>query len=224
MKFIYLFIGFLLIYSVSGAVVTNSFTAEGTGSVGRNLDLNWQSGMDSEFVGGSAGSLLLTAPGAFQYQTSDKVDATTNNRYNETGYVRFDNGGVGSESASMYDSYPNQQASVTHDYILQTTEIDTAKFVSDANMSIGQQAAWDGAGLYTRDASYSVEITRESNDSTMHYRTDSSDHGIISTNMTGGARVRPQFSYIDFSDAFIFNQTGVNSTMNQTANESVNLT
>lgn len=198
------------------ATVSDSFTAEGNGVIIQNTESTWQSGYDNKIMSGSSGSILLTAPGPFQYQTKDNQDATINNFYNSSGYVRFDNGGVFEESAGIATSDPDQKANVRHYGFLQTAEIDSAKFVEDADLSIGQQAAWDGAGLYTRDRSYEVQAQLETEGSTYTYRTESRDYRVISTNSTGGARVRPEFSYTDFSDVFIFNTTtDVNETLNQ---------
>jgi hypothetical protein len=198
---------FLFVFSASAAVVTNTFSAQGTGSVVRNIDTNFEYGVGDDFVSGSSGSVLLTAPGAFQYQTKDTTDASINNRYNESGYSQFDNGGVGSDSVSMESSSPAQYASVDHSWILQTAEIQTAKFVSDSNLSMGQQASWDGAGLYTRDAEYGVGIISTKDGKSIHYRSDQTDHSMISTNSTGGAIVRPEFSFTGFEDSFAVNKT-----------------
>ena len=203
----------------SAAVVTNSFSAQGVGSVARNIDTEFEYGVGSDFVGGTSQSVLLTAPGQFQYQTKDTTDASINNRYNQTGYVRFDNGGVGSDSVSMVASSPSQNADVDHSWILQTAELQTAKFVSDTNLSMGQQASWDGAGLYTRDMSYGVEIVGTKDGKGTHYRSGQTDHGVISTNMTGGAIVRPEFSFTGFEDSFAVNTTADVNQTNQTTNE-----
>lgn len=206
----------IIISSVSAATVSNSFSAQGSGSLMRNTDTVWESGTDSETIAGSSGNVLLTAPGEFQYQTRERTDATVNNGYNMTGYVRFDRGGVGSDSLSMQDTGTGQKAAVEHAYILQAPEISTAKYVSDANLSMGQQAAWDGAGLYTRDLSYQVDLKRETEDGTLYYRTSSSDHAVIFTNLSEGAIVRPEFDFVSFSDAFIFNASINTTEPNQT--------
>lgn len=214
----------LLFPAALAATTSNTFTAEGVGAIIQSSDLSWQSGEDNNTIGGSSGSILLTAPGQFQYQTADNLDAVTNNFYNSTGYSRFDTGGVFEESASMATSDPYQTVTGRHYGFLQTAELETAKFVENADLSIGQIAAWDGSGLYTRDIDYTVTAENEAYGHTYTYRTDARDHRTVTTNQTGGARVRPEFSFVDFSDAFIFNVSS-NATVNESANESVtNLT
>lgn len=216
---------FFVISAVSAATVVNSFSAEGSGSVGRHIDTTFENGLGTDFVSGTSSSVLLTAPGKFEYQTRDTTDATTGNRYNQTGYVRFRNGGVGSESVSMTATSPSQTAEVDHSYILQSASIDTSKFVNGPNLSAGQEASWDGAGLYTRDASYAVEVIDSENGKPTHYVSEQTDHGVISTNSTGGAIVRPEFSFTGFGDAFVVNKTEiVNQTNITETNETVNLT
>jgi hypothetical protein len=214
MRLISLICLLLLVSVTSASVVINSFSAQGIGEVSRHIDTTFEYGSGSAFVGGASGSVILAAPGPFQYQTRDTTDARINNRYNQTGYARFDNGGVGSETVSMESSSPSQYVAIDHSYILQSAEIDTAKFVSDSNVSIGQRASWDGAGIYTRDLSYGVEISQSGNDpynvhpeSGIRYRSTQSDHAIVLTNSTGGAIVRPEFSFTGFEDAFVINST-----------------
>lgn len=220
MKLFSLLLLILVLFPAALAASTsNTFTAEGNGAILQTSDLSWQSGEDTTTIGGSSGSILLTAPGQFQYQTADTLDAATNNFYNSTGYARFDNGGVVEESASMTTSDPYQAVTGRHYGFLQTAELETAKFVENADLSIGQIAAWDGSGLYTRDIDYTVSAETEAYGHTYTYRTDARDHRTVSTNNTGGARVRPEFSFVDFSDAFIFNVSS-----NATTNELVNNT
>lgn len=216
MKLLTILLFCFFVHASLAATVHDSFTAEGNGAIIQNSESTWQSGYDNKIISGSSGSILLTAPGPFQYQTSDNQDATINNFYNSSGYSRFDNGGVFEESAGISTSDPYQKANVRHYGFLQTAEIDTAKFVEDSDLSIGQQAAWDGAGLYTRDRSYEVEAKLETEGKVYTYRTDSRDYRVVSTNSTGGARVRPEFSFTDFSDVFVYNTTtDVNETLNQ---------
>jgi hypothetical protein len=191
------------ICSVNASIVDNKFSSEGVGSVMRNIDVDWQSEVGTGYVGGTSGSILLTAPGFFQYQTRDKMDATINNRYNQTGSTNISNGGVGSDSVSMISNSPEQYASVDHSWILKAAQIESAKFVSDANLSMGQEARWDGSGMYTRDVNYAVHDSGMKGSSVASYLLESSDHSIVSTNQTGGSITRPEFSYTDFSDSFI---------------------
>lgn len=226
-------------------------TVEGDASVIMNSDRFWESGDDvskvngkDQYTNGASGAVLLTAPGRVQYQTSDKLDANVNNRYNRTDYYRFDNGGVFSNSVSMTDNTPNmtpikctagnlgvgaassssgtpshQRVDAQYTGILKSAEVDSASFVNDANVSLSQRAAFDGAGMYTGDTFFVSEIGGDNTSTTMKYRTEGNDHLVVSTNQTGGAIVRPEFSYIDFQDAFVTNQTGspVNgSYVNQT--------
>jgi hypothetical protein len=214
-KVILLIATFFLTSIVSASIVDNTFTSEGIGSVMRNVDIDWQSEVGAGYVDGSSGSILLTAPSDFQYQTRDKIDATINNRYNQTGFTKFRNGGVGSDSVSMNTNSPEQYASVDHSWILQSAEIDNAKFVSDANLSMGQEARWDGNGMYTRDVNYGVHISRKKGNEAASYLLESSDHSVVSTNETGGSITRPEFSFTDFTDSFITRDID-NETANQT--------
>lgn len=217
MKLFTLLLLILLVPVALAASTSNTFTAEGRGAIIQNSFSSWQSGEDNNTIGGSSGAALLTAPGEFQYQTADNIDATTNNFYNSTGYTRFDAGGVFEESASIATSDPYQTVTGKHSGFLQTAEIETAKFIENADLSIGQIAAWDGPGTYIRDIDYSVTAETETDGHTYTYRTDSRDHRAIITNSSGGARARPEFTFTDFSDAFIFNMsTDINETLNKT--------
>jgi len=212
MRLIAALFALFLISSASASIASSGLSAQGSGSVIRNVDITWETGADGQYLGGASGHVLLTGPGDFQYQTKDTIDATKNNRYNQTGYVQADRGVVFSDTVSMVSTQPNQEASVEYSGIMQSAEISTAKYVSDANLSMGQQAAWDGAGLYSGETGYSVDLVNEDDDTITTYRTASRDHFFISTNLSGGAIVRPEFNFIDFSDAFIFNTTSANET------------
>lgn len=203
-----------LVSPVFAATITNSFSAYGVGAVISNQDSNFGVNINNDSLSGNSGSVLMTAPGEFQYQTRDTVDATLGNNYNATGYSRFNNGGVFSESLNMESTTPYQSVTDEHYGILQTAEIDTAKYVSNGDLSMGQQASWDGAGIYVRDLDWSVHQVRETMGNTYTFRAAETDHRLVATNTTGGARVRPEFSFIDFSDSFITNDTAlaVNAT------------
>lgn len=214
MKFPTVLIILCLVSPVFAATITNSFSAQGIGIVIANQDLNFESGINNDSLSGNSGSVILTAPGQFQYQTKDTVDATLGNNYNATGYSRFNNGGIFSESLNMESTTPYQSVTDEHYGILQSAEIDTAKYVSNGDLSMGQQAAWDGTGTYIRDIDFTVYQVRETMGNTYTFRTAGTDHRIIGTNTTGGAIVRPEFSFIDFSDSFITNDTAL--AVNQT--------
>ena len=218
MKFLSMLILLVLVSTAYAATVTNSMSLEGNCAVNRNLDVNWGSGVSNDSISGNSGSSILTAPGPLQYQTKDTVDATYNNFYNQTGYSRFDNGGLYTESVNMETSSPYQSVTVEHSGILQSAQIDTAKFVENADVDMGQQAEWDGAGFATRDVKYVVDQERDSLGNTYYYRTESTDHVFVSTNATGGARFRPEFAFTDFADSFITNDTilSINATENAT--------
>lgn len=203
-----------LVSPVFAATITNSFSAYGVGAVIANQDSNFGVNINNDSMTGNSGSVLMTASGEFQYQTRDTIDATLGNNYNATGYSRFNNGGVFSESLNMESSTPYQSVTDEHYGVLQSAEIDTAKYVSNGDLSMGQQAAWDGSGIYVRDLDWSVHQVRETMGNTYTFRTAGTDHRLVATNMTGGARVRPEFSFIDFSDSFITNDTAlaVNAT------------
>lgn len=218
MKFAALLVMMLLVSHAFAAVATTSFTVQTLGSVHRSVDTMWRSGVDNESLGGSSGSILVTLPGETRYQTTDTVDATTGNFYNQSGYVEFENGGVFAESVSMAGSDPYQVVTGSHYGFAQKAQISTAKFVENADVSVGQQAAWDGAGMYGRDISYAVRQSRETLGRTYTFLTESNDHAVVGTNASGGAIVRPEFDFIDFSDSFITNDTAldINMTKNQT--------
>jgi hypothetical protein len=198
-----------LVSFVSAASTLNTFSAQGSGSIMRNLDTTWESAKDGVSIGGTSGSVILTGSGDFRYQTKDITDATENNHYNSTGYSQFTDGGVFTESVSMTDQDVGQTASVSQAGILGSAEIQTARFVSDANLSMGQQASWDGSGFYSRDLQYGIDISRTVDKNEYRYQGSSTEHSWISTNQTGGAIVRPEFSFTDFSDAYLFR---INST------------
>ena len=203
-----------LVSPVFAATITNSFSAYGVGAVIANQDSTFGVNINNDSMTGNSGSVLVTAPGEFQYQTRDTIDATLGNNYNTTGYSRFRNGGIFSESLNMESTTPYQSVTDEHYGILPSAEIDTAKYVSNGDLSMGQQAAWDGSGIYVRDLDWSVHQVRETMGNKYTFRTSGTDHRIVGTNSTGGAIVRPEFSFIDFSDSFITNDTAL--AVNQT--------
>ncbi len=219
MKLLAALFSLFLISSVSAAVATTDLSAQGSGMMTRNIDTTWETGQNNQTLGGSAGHVILTGPGDFKYQTKDTIDATRNNRYNQTGYVSSDGGLVFSDSVSMTSTQPGQEASVEYTGIMQSADIETAQYVSDATLSAGQQAAWDGAGMYSGETSYTVDISNEQDKVTTTYRTKTHDSFRFSTNVSGGAIVRPEFNFIDFSDAFIFNSSANETAVNNTTVE-----
>lgn len=202
-----------MVSSVSGAQIVSSVSAQGSGSVIRHIDATAEMALGGDVVVGSSGSKLLTAPGSFQYQTRDTTDATVTSRYNATGYINAETGLVYQETAAVDESDPGQHATVDHTAILQAAEVETAKLIEGSTVEIGQQAAWDGAGLYSRTVDYSAAVKREYPDgTTVSYRTLGRDRLKVSTNSTSGAIVRPEFSFRDFSDSFVFNTTSQSAT------------
>lgn len=206
-----------VVSSVSGAQIVSSVSAQGSGSVIRHIDATAEMSFGGDVVVGSSGSKLLTAPGSFQYQTRDTTDATVTSRYNATGYLSSDSGVIIQETGAIDESNPSQHAKVDHTAILQSAEIETAKLIEGSNLEIGQQAAWDGPGIYSRTADYGVSVSQEyPGGRTVSYRTYGRDRMHISTNSTGGAIVKPEFSFSDFSNSFVFNTTSQSAT-NETA-------
>jgi hypothetical protein len=202
-----------VVSAVSGAQIVSSVSAQGSGSVIRHIDATAEMSFGGDVVVGSSGSKLLTAPGSFQYQTRDTTDATVTSRYNSTGYLSSDSGVIMQETGAIDESNPSQHAKVDHTAILQSAEIETAKLIEGSNLEIGQQAAWDGAGIYSRTADYGVSVSQEyPGGRTVSYRTYGRDRMHISTNSTGGAIVKPEFSFSDFSNSFVFNTTGQSAT------------
>lgn len=206
-----------VVSAVSGAQIVSSVSAQGSGSVIRHIDATAEMSYGGDVVVGSSGSKLLTAPGSFQYQTRDTTDATVTSRYNSTGYLSSDSGVIIQETGAIDESNPSQHAKVDHTAIIQSAEIETAKLIEGSNLEIGQQAAWDGAGIYSRTADYGVSVSQEyPGGRTVSYRTYGRDRMHISTNSTGGAIVKPEFSFSDFSNSFVFNTTSQSAT-NETA-------
>ena len=222
MKPCYAVVALLLLLSpVLGATISNTFSAQGVGAITRSSDINWGSSVDNTSVGGNSGSVMLTAPGEFQYQTKDHIDATAGNFYNQTGYARFDKGGVFSETLNVEGSDPYQSVAVSHYGVLPMTEMDSAKTVNGVDLDMGQQVQWAGSGNLFKDVAYSVDAVRQTMGSTYRYRTTGADHAGVQTNMSGGAIVRPEFSFTSFSNAFIFNDTSLqeNITNNSTSDD-----
>jgi hypothetical protein len=166
---------------------------------------------------GGVAHKIMTSPGDFQYQTKDTLDATKNNRYNQTGYYRFDDGGFVYDMASSETSDPYQSVFAGYGGYVGSAEVSSAKFVNDADMLIGQQAQWDGAGIYVGDAEHTVSSEVTENTVKKTYRTTGRDHFVIDTNASGGAIVRPEFSFMDFGDAFIFTNSSSNLSANNTS-------
>lgn len=221
MKVVALVILALLVSHALAATATTSFTVQALGAVHKTSEHTWMSGIDNESLSGSSGSVLVTAPGEVRYQTKDHIDARTGNFYNQTGYAEFTAGGVFEESVAMDNSDPYQSVVATHSGFMQAAQIDTAKFVDNADVSIGQQAAWDGAGMYSRDIAYTVAQERESMGHIYKFRTDTRSHEFVGTNVSGGAIARPEFEFIDFSDSFIVNDTALEANATNTTSDIV---
>lgn len=221
MRAFWLLLLLLIVTPAIAATISNTFTAQGNGAIIRDFDLNWESGVDNSTIGGNSGSVMLTAPGEFQYQTKDGQDATAGNFYNQTGYARFDKGGVFSETLNVEGSDPYQSVAVSHYGVLPMTEMDTAKTANGLDLDMGQQVQWAGAGNLFRDVKYSVDAMRQTMGSTYRYQTTGNDHAGVGTNITGGAIVRPEFAFTSFSNAFIFNDTSLqeNITNNSTSGD-----
>lgn len=220
MKSIAFVLVLLLVSGVFAASSTNSMSIQANGAINRNFESTWSSSLENSSISGSSGSSIVTAPGALRYQTTDLTDMKYNNFYNQTGYSEFSNGGIFTESLNVETDDPYQTVLVEHAGILQQAEIDTAKFVENANLDMGQQVAWDGAGTFTRDVKYKVIQSRYTTGKTYMLESGSSDHATVFTNQSGGALIRPEFSFIDFADSFITNDTAIT---NATATNETNL-
>jgi len=252
MRFCLIVLFLVILVSVGqSAVFTSKMSAQGLGSMVVNSDRQWASGDNlgrinpaDQYIGGDAMSQLLTAPGNYQYQSIETVDATQNNRYTKTGFTKFENGGTFTETSSANKNVPNlspircdtgsmgqsggfvsgnppshQWISGSVGGILQSAEIDTAKFTSDMNWSLSQQAAWDGAGLYTGETIMGAHVGADRNSTVANYDMWARDKFFTSTNTTGGSIARPEWSLIDFSDSFVSNSSS-NETVNITVNQS----
>lgn len=207
------------------------------------------------YTGGTSGHQVLTAPGPVQYQQKNTLDASQSNVYKSTGYVNFKNGGVTSDSVSMDDSAPNitdlsctagnigvdgkgvitgnvanqQYASGQRTAMGQSMELDTSKFVNDADITLSSKANWTGVGVYAGDFTGSVKTGATKNATVPSYSADVHDSfSIYTTENNTHMAVTPQNSWGDFSEAFVAetsNSTSLSDVNNETsADEPANLT
>jgi hypothetical protein len=219
----------LIISIASGAGMQNSLSLQGDCSISRTMFNTWDSGSNGVELGGNSGSRILTSPGQIQYQTRDAIDARTNNRYNETGYLLAEGTSVFSESLSMHETDLGQSVDVAHSGIVERAEFDTAKFANDADISIGQKGGWYGTGMYFRDIDYGVNIDQSTNDllgsSGIDYGANGGEHLAVFTNSSQYVKViRPEFSFSDFGDSFAVNKTAPGEVVVNTTEAAVNNT
>ncbi len=195
------------------------------------------------YTDGAAGRTTLTAPGPAQYQTSENLDATHANVYRSSSYLDFQNGGINSESLSMTDIAPNvtdlsctasnmgvaqsgtvggnvpnsQWANGQKTAIAQSMNLQTAKFINDAEYDLSSQATWTGKGMYIEDFAAGAQAGSSKNSSTENYLNEvRSHHGTI-TNSTANTRVRSDDSWGDFSSPFVTKAAlNITNTTNQT--------
>ncbi|MDD1729835.1 MAG: hypothetical protein LUQ50_12285 [Methanospirillum sp.] len=209
----------ILICPSLAAIAEFSLSAEGIGSLSIYNGENWNAGTvgagfmhnGDQYNGGSSGDHLISGHGNFQYQDTSTLDATINNRYTQSGNSEFHNGVLFENTLDMDDASANvtdQHVSAKYGGYLTEAQIDNAKFVNNANLSVGQQAEWNGVGHYYGEVRYGVTLGTGGNESQIDYVNDGSKQFDIVTNESGGGRARPQFRYIDFSDSYFANMTG----------------
>jgi len=218
-----LFALFVFIAPAYAAQAKYSLTVEGDGSLIINNGESWSAGYlgtgamptGKQYNGGSSGDHLVSGPGSFQYQDSSDTDARVNDRYTQSGYSQFHNGVLFDNTLYMQDSSANvsdQYASTRFGGYLTESEIQTAKFVNNANMSSGQEVQWAGPGIYEGEITYGVELDSGGN-TTVGYENGGRKFFSFVTNQTGWGHARPEYSHTDFSDTFIFSASDeVNNT------------
>lgn len=209
----------ILITPSLAAIAEFSLAAEGIGSLSINNGENWNAGTvgagflhsGDQYNGGSSGDHLISGHGQFQYQDTSTLDATINNRYTQSGSSEFHNGVLFENTLGMEDASANvtdQHVNARYGGYLTETRIDNAKFVNNANLSVGQQAEWNGVGHYYGEVNYGVTLGTGGNNSQIDYINEGTKRFDVVTNESGGGRARPQFRYVDFSDSYFANMTG----------------
>jgi len=212
----------ILLYTVDAAKVDYTTKVEGTGAISTNTGEMWYADSNGQYNGGSSGEHLMSGVGDFTYSRSDSYDATVNNRYTQDEKSTFKNGVIFDSELYMEDSSANvsaQSAYARYGGYLSETDITTAKFVNDANMSMGQQAAWNGVGLYTTDVGYEVALGTGDNETKINYVAESRKRQSVYTNETGGAIARVEFDYTDFADAYMANSSSETTSNSNTLGE-----
>ncbi|HWQ64829.1 MAG TPA: hypothetical protein VN429_10470 [Methanospirillum sp.] len=222
-----LFTLYLIIHIALAAQATFSVSAEGAGTFFVNNGEQWNAGMvgngfmhnGEQYNGGTSADQIVSGNGNFHYEDSSTLDARINNRYSQSGFSEFHNGVNFGTHSSLADASANvteQYADATYGGFLQEAYIKNSKFVNNANMSAGQQVAWNGAGQYHGSVNYGVSLGTGGNSSTIDYVNEGHKKIDMYTNQSGGGNVRPEFSYTDFSDSYLANITG-KVAVNQTA-------
>lgn len=226
MRLVTILVILFLITPGFAAITENTVTIQGSASVMRHVVTEWGSEVNGEYNEGGSKSRMLTAPGDIRYQTTDVLDGTVNNRYTQTGYVEVNDGMIFEDTVSMGDSTPGQSVAISHSGILESAVIDTAKFVNDANVSMGQRADISGTGMYFRDVDTAVALFENTDEvygyiaDQYSYTTTTSDRLAVFTNETDSIIVRPEFRFDDFVDNHIskIREDSKNLTTNMTGN------
>jgi hypothetical protein len=197
---------------------------------------------DGFYTEGSARHLQVSNPGAVKYQQSKTLDASISNQYRSTTYTEFESGGIFGESGAIADFTPNvspelcdgnlgitdstyiagypehQWADAESQFLGTAATIESALTINDADLALSTIAAWDGTALYTDRFMGDAESGADHNTTEINYRGEVTSHNVFSSNDTGGARVKTEWVWSDFSDVFVTNSTKTNITQNQTIN------
>ena len=195
------------------------------------------------YTDGASGHITLTAPGPVQYQTTDKLDATHANVYTGSSYLDAQNGLVTSDSLSMTDIAPNitdiactagslgstKGGSVTGNTpnsqyavgektaIGQSMNVQSAKFINDAEFDLSGQAVGQGSSMYIEDFSAGAKSGASKNSSIENYRNEVRSHHATFGNQSADLKVRSDDSWGDFSSAFVTTATlNFTNSTNQT--------
>jgi hypothetical protein len=183
-----------------GASVSFSMNADGLGSLWYNAQEAWNADSGSQYNDGFSSDRFITGTGTFSYSHKDALNASINNRYTQKDELSVSNGILFENFLSLDDSSMNgtkQHVDVAYSGYLPEVEIKTAKFVNNADLSMGQQAAWNKAGMYTGQVRHKVAGT-----GSVNYINEANRRFAIVTNESGGAIARPEFDYYDFSDQY----------------------
>jgi hypothetical protein len=195
---------FPVLGDIPGASASFSMNADGVGSIWYHAQEAWNADSGSQYNNGFSGDRFITGPGTFSYTHQDTLNASINNRYTQKDTLSVSNGILFESSLSLDDKSMNgtkQQVDVQYGGYLSEAEITTAKFMNNANLSMGQQAAWNGVGMYTGQVRQKV-TNEQSGSEAVNYINEAHRRFGVVTNASGGAIVRPEFDYYDFSERY----------------------
>lgn len=195
------------------------------------------------YTDGASGHITLTAPGPVQYQTLDKLDASNANVYTGSSYLDAQNGLVTSDSLSMTDIAPNitdiactagslgaakggyvtgntpnsQYAVGEKTAIGQSMNVQSAKFINDAEFDLSGQAVGQGSSMYVEEFSAGAKTGASKNSSVVNYRNEVRSHHATFGNQSADLKVKSDDSWGDFSPAFVTKAAlNITNSTNQT--------